>query len=79
MNIDKFKGSIVPIHDSFATHASDVGSMHETIRDTFTQMYKDYSLKNMLEYNDIDLEIHSLPHVGKLDLDSIKSSRFMFG
>ena len=79
MTIDKFKGSIVPIHDSFATHASDVGSMHETIRDTFTQMYKDYSLKNMLEYNDIDLEIHSFPHVGKLDLASIKSSRFMFG
>lgn len=79
LTITKFNGSIVPIHDSFGTHASDVSAMHEVIRDTFISMYTDYDLGNMLKFNDVDLELHPLPTGGSLDLECVKDSRFMFG
>lgn len=79
LTIAQFKGSIVPIHDSFGTHPSDVGVMHEVIRDTFTQIYEGYDLSNMLTYNGVDLELHPVPSQGNLDLECTKDSRFMFG
>lgn len=72
------------IHDSFGTHAADVGFLlHECIKPTFHSMYAG---KNQLE---IFLEqisglidnpeaIPPIPRTGSLDLDKVLDSQFFF-
>lgn len=79
LTINNFHDDILPIHDSFATHACSVGAMHESLRSTFINMYKEFSLKDMLLFNNIDLEVNPIPITGNLDLDVIHDARFMFG
>ena len=79
LTILDFDGQCLPIHDSFATHPSDVGELHKSLRRTFVKMYKEYDLAdNLLIPNEIDLEEYPQPLQGNLDLDVIESSRFMF-
>lgn len=77
--INDFSGSILPIHDSFATHPSDVAEMHKSLRSTFIDMYKQYDLvEDFMKVNEVDTEEYKVPLQGNLELDTIKSSRFMF-
>lgn len=77
--INDFNGQVLPIHDSFATHPSDVTELHKSLRSTFVDMYKLYDLQlDMLEFNDIDLEEFPTPPQGNLDLEVINQSRYMF-
>lgn len=77
--INDFEGSILPIHDSFATHASDVAEMHKSLRTTFIDMYKQYDLvDDFMLSNQLDTEEFKVPMQGNLELDAIESSRFMF-
>lgn len=69
---------ILPIHDSFATHPSDVPMMHKALRDTFVKMYQDFKIEDFLTFNNVDLEEYEPPVQGNLDLEVIKESRFMF-
>lgn len=66
----------IGIHDSFGTHAADVDSMHEAIRESFVELYQDYDLvQNYIESNGIELEA---PAKGNLDLELFKDSEFGF-
>lgn len=77
--INEFTGSIAPIHDSFGTHPSDVTSMHKALRSTFVDLYKDYSIADLLIANNIDTDEFEIPELGKLDLNNVLEARFMFG
>jgi DNA-directed RNA polymerase len=78
MTINDFDGSILPIHDSFATHPSDVDSMHVSLRRTFVDMYKQFSITELLDFNDVDQEEFVVPSQGNLDLEVINNAPFMF-
>ncbi|WP_423790139.1 DNA-directed RNA polymerase, partial [Listeria monocytogenes] len=71
LTINEFDGQILPIHDSFATHPSDVGAMHEALRKTFADMYKAYDINDFLTFNEVDTEEYAAPPQGNLDLDSV--------
>jgi DNA-directed RNA polymerase len=77
--INAASGSILPIHDSFATHPCDVDDMHVALRTTFVDMYKTDILSELV-YN-LDLKDNSMlehPPKGTLNMQDILSSRFMF-
>ncbi len=78
MTINAFDGRILPIHDSFATHASDVTAMHRKLRETFVQLYKHYNIEELLTFNDIDVEKYTPPLQGTFKLESVLDSQFMF-
>lgn len=76
--VDTFQHSILPIHDSFATHACDVDEMHTVLRDTFADMHQHNDpLKSLVEYVQqfTDEEIQ-LPTRGTLDLNKVRESQF---
>ena len=79
MTINAFDGDILPIHDSFATHPSDVPEMHMALRSTFVTLYSQYKLESFLDFNSIDEEEYPIPEQGNLNLDEVLTSRFMFG
>ena len=77
MVLDAFDGQILPIHDSLATHACDVGNMHTVIREQFYNLYSQYDFKkDFLEPN--NLAFDDLPSTGKFDINRVKNSTFMF-
>lgn len=72
------------IHDSFAVHACDTDLLHQSIRDTFVEMYQGNRLMDFYEEvcASIDPEvaekIPTPPQQGSLDLNCVRSSRFFF-
>lgn len=76
--IDEYQFSIIPVHDSFATHACDVDEMNRVLRSTFVQMY--------LEHDPIADLTHSVqtaagieieqPVKGTLDITKVLESEF---
>lgn len=78
MTVAAFDGDILPIHDSFATHPSEVDGMHAELRTQFIKLYTEFSIESMLEFNDVDLEELPIPSVGLLDLNVIHDTPFMF-
>lgn len=78
MTINEFGGQVVPIHDSFGTHPCDVPEMHKALRSTFVELYSNYSIEDLLQFNNIDTEEYPVPEQGKLDIQSVHTSRFMF-
>jgi len=76
--ISKFEGSMLPIHDSFGTHPSDVDAMHKVLRDTFADMYlQNDPLQSLVDtvqpYCEDEIE---LPVRGTLDLNKVRKSEF---
>jgi DNA-directed RNA polymerase len=78
LTINDFNGVVCTIHDSFATHPSDVDAMHQSLRSTFVKMYKDWDMQSFVDSNNVDTETLPLPCTGSLVLDAIEDSRFMF-
>ena len=75
MTINDADCSIIPIHDSFATHPCDVDEMHRALRSTFVAMYQDDLIAKFVEYNDLKIDV---PVAGNLDIRAVLASRFMF-
>jgi DNA-directed RNA polymerase len=66
------------IHDSFGTHASDVGRMHRIIREEFVRMYSEHDpFLELLKSNRLEQEIE-LPDRGELDISVVLDSTFFF-
>lgn len=76
--INAFDGSLVPIHDSFATHACDVDAMHVVLRSEFVHMYEDNDpLQNLTDIVQTFVEeILVMPAKGTLDLQKVNDSEF---
>jgi DNA-directed RNA polymerase len=77
-----FKGDIVPIHDSFGTHACDVTELHCVLREQFVSLYEDNDmLHKMLDAAKIagaDISKIILPPMGTLYLKDVLDSEFFF-
>lgn len=72
--INAFAGCIVPIHDSFATHPSDVDAMHAVLREEFVCMYNEADpLAGLVACLPAPVE---LPPRGTLDLELVRDSEF---
>lgn len=82
MVINAFDGDIMPIHDSVATHACDVDTMHGVIREQFVKLYKHFDpIQHLYEQGTklgADLSDLSIPPKGNLDLELVKDSEFFF-
>jgi DNA-directed RNA polymerase len=73
--------SILPIHDSFATHMCDLDTLHYALRHEFVKMYE-FDWLNELDKSFIycaDKDPVTKPTMGKLDLNEIYNARDMFG
>jgi DNA-directed RNA polymerase len=73
-----YKGSLVPIHDSFATHPSDVDDMHWVLRDEFVKMYEesdpmDALVQGVQQFRE---EVIEQPVRGTLDISKVRDSVF---
>lgn len=79
MLINDVDAGILPIHDSVATHACDVDTMHRVLRDTFIRLYLNFEIEQFLDFNSIDKEDFPVPDKGILDLEDVREARFMFG
>lgn len=76
--IESFNGSIIPIHDSFATHPSDVDEMHRVLRTEFVNLYTEHDpLKTLVDtvqqYTDEEIV---MPAKGTLNIQLVKDSEF---
>lgn len=70
---------VLPIHDSFAVHASDVTRLRETLLNEFVNMYTSYnSMLDIIEYVDTGNTQPVQPAKGNLDINLVKSSRYTF-
>jgi len=65
----------VGIHDSFGTHACDVGEMHKVIREKFVELYNEPILEDFKAAVGSEIE---LPTQGNLKLERVIDSEFMF-
>lgn len=74
--INAFGKSILPIHDSFACHPCNVDLMHAVLRDEFIKMYEHFDITSIAEFNGV--EGVEPPSKGNLNLESIRTSRFVF-
>jgi DNA-directed RNA polymerase len=73
-----FAGCIVPIHDSFATHAADVDEMHRVLRHEFVDMYLVHDPLAVLTavvqaYREEQIV---MPQKGTLDIKQVRDSVF---
>lgn len=76
--INAFDGNILPIHDSFGTHACDAGRLHDVLMDTFVDLYNDHDILELLqEFNEYEKEIPEV-EFGALDIEDVRTSRFAF-
>lgn len=76
--IDVYEYSLLPIHDSAATHPCDVDTMHKVLRCTFSDMYKyNDPLQSLVDtvqpYVEETIEV---PAKGTLDIDKVRDSLF---
>ena len=71
---------IVPIHDSFATHPSDVGTLHRVLREQFVKMYSVDLLRQLISTT-VQMEDYNVqvPEYGALELNDVLNSTHMFG
>ena len=78
MTINDCDASILPIHDSFATHPCDVQKMHDSLRKTFAEMYSTFSTETFTESNGIDTTEYPIPERGNLDILEVLDAPYMF-
>jgi DNA-directed RNA polymerase, mitochondrial len=70
------------IHDSYGTHAADMGTLSATLREQFIRLYKSGVVENLAAQfaaqSPEDAELPVLPASGSLDLDGIQQSLYFF-
>lgn len=77
--INEFDGAILPIHDSFGTHACDVGRLRNVLLNLLADLYEQYNdMPSIIQVNLTDKILEYKPTAGDLDLQGIRNSRFAF-
>ena len=67
--------SLAMIHDSFGTHAADTQTLYNVLRDEFVKMYEEHD--PLQEFAD-KYGLPDPPSKGKLDLNQVRSSLYVF-
>jgi DNA-directed RNA polymerase, mitochondrial len=73
--------SFTAVHDSYWTHACDVDQMNSALRTCFVDLYSQPILEDLRETLMIRFprkEFPEIPNRGKLDLESVKESKYFF-
>jgi len=74
---------IITVHDSFATHANDVGKMSLVLRKSFVALHQKEVLEALTEFFNarFSVEKKDVPYVNKegFDLDKVMESEYFFG
>lgn len=70
------------IHDDYGTHAANTDALHEVIRLTFVEQYRDFN--PLQQFKDLQekasgLTLPDLPEMGTLDIEQVITSKFFFG
>lgn len=79
-NVDHFG----MVHDSFGTHAADMGVLYQVLRDEFVGMYSKDILNDLREQFKVQLPeeykdaLPEVPEFGNLNLEEVRSSAFFF-
>lgn len=77
----------VAVHDSYATHASNVDSMHQVLRKAFVRQYSQLDvladfkmqIENQLRENSEEaVELPDIPPKGMLDIQAVADSLYFF-
>ena len=67
--INEFDGAILPIHDSFGTHACDVGRLRNVLLNLLADLYEQYNdMPSIIQVNLTDKLLEYKPTAGDLDL-----------
>lgn len=70
--------SYAMIHDDFGTHAGNTEKLFKAIRKSFLLLYKNHDpMKEWAEQMNVDIE--SMPPVGKYNINDIEKADFFFG
>ena len=73
---------IITVHDSFATHANDVGIMSKALRKTFIELHKNSLLEELRLFFEEQFEVgkKNIPYVDEsgFDLEAIMESDYFF-
>jgi DNA-directed RNA polymerase len=73
---------IITVHDSFATHANDVGTMSKVLRKTFVELHSSPLLEELTEFFEerFNVEQKKIPYVDKegFDLNEVLKSEYFF-
>lgn len=81
MTLTEFKHDMLPVHDSYATHACDVDELGHVVRSTFYGLYTDndplLNLKQDLEELS-GVELPPPPEKGDFDLKEVLRSTYFF-
>lgn len=78
MTADRFRKKglgFLGVHDSFATHPCDVGTLHTDIREAFVELYSHDIVGNFTRDTGTTV---TPPKIGSFDLNRVKSSEFFF-
>ena len=67
--------AFLSVHDSFASHAADVDTLHEVIRQEFVNLYTHDVAGQFLKDTGSKVEP---PTQGIFDLEEVKNSEFFF-
>jgi DNA-directed RNA polymerase len=75
--------SFITVHDSFATHASDVENLSKALKETFIALHSKPILEEFVAFvkKEFDITINKpIPYVDKdsFDLEQIKKSKYFF-
>jgi DNA-directed RNA polymerase len=79
--INAFEGNFAAVHDSFATHASDVDKLQKVTKETFIQIYDVPNFFDIIEatvmlYKE-DFKVEQ-PPLGNLNIKQVKQSEYFF-
>ena len=73
---------VITVHDSFATHANDVGKMSKVLRKAFVSLHQKEILEELTEffYERFEVEKKEIPYVDEegFKLDDIMNSEYFF-
>ena len=75
------KLTFASVHDSFWTHACDIDTMNELIRDAFIELYEQPILENLrssLTMRYPHIEFAPVPERGALEIRGVKDSKYFF-
>lgn len=82
MIVAVYEGYIIPIHDSLATHACDVDTMHRIIREQFVKLYTENDIieqvKEAAKKQGAFIYDVITPKKGDLDITRVLTSPFFF-
>lgn len=74
------KINLIPVHDSYAVHCTDIDLLDACIRESFILLYNHNILNDykIYIYNTYNITLPDIPNIGNLDINTVRDSRYFF-